>query len=222
MYSLSLHAQQMQMRRHTGTSSPPVNFHTYAQQLHPAGPLLPIVPNREHPELATITPETLYAVLTGELRGRYEQIQLLDCRFKFEYDGGHVAGALHLPQPEMLASLFFDSSKSRPHNPFSVLFVFYCEFSQKRGPCAANHMRRLDREDNATAYPRVHYPLLYLLQGGYSSFFAKYRNLCVPEAYVPMDDKDHVTECRAAKSLSSQLALARSRSCSLLPQTGRF
>jgi hypothetical protein len=102
-------------------------------------------------------------------------------------------------------------------------------------------MRRLDREDNALAYPRVHYPLLYLLQGGYSSFFAKFKvrgstcfhthvlthngafqNLCVPEAYVPMDDKDHVTECRAAKTLSSQLALARSRSCSLLPQAGRF
>jgi hypothetical protein len=48
--------------------------------------------------------------------------------------------------------------------------IFHCEFSQSRGPKMYNLLRSLDREINFKHYPRLTYPDIYLLEGGYSLF----------------------------------------------------
>ena len=50
-----------------------------------------------------------------------------------------------------------------------VLVVFHCEFSSERGPRMCRFVRERDRSLNE--YPKLHYPELYVLKGGYKDFF---------------------------------------------------
>lgn len=67
-------------------------------------------------------------------------------------------------------------------------------------------MRNADREKNSLQYPKLDYPEIYLLDGGYSNFFKHHKELCEPCNYRPMNDPNHSAELRAFK--------ARSKSCS--------
>ena len=59
----------------------------------------------------------------------------------------------------------------------------------------AKFLRHKDRAENAHRYPKLSYPEVYILDGGYSSFFSDHRLRCVPQDYVEMDSKEHVTAC---------------------------
>ena len=52
-----------------------------------------------------------------------------------------------------------------------VVLIFHCEFSSERGPKLSRFLRSKDRSANKDCYPHLHYPELYLLDGGYKSFF---------------------------------------------------
>ena len=41
---------------------------------------------------------------------------------------------------------------------------------------------------NNHVYPRVHYPELYILEGGYSQYYSESGQRCQPPNYVRMDD----------------------------------
>lgn len=53
---------------------------------------------------------------------------------------------------------------------FKKKIVFHCEFSQARGPKMYDLFRNFDRELNFLQYPKLHYPEIFLLEGGYSVF----------------------------------------------------
>lgn len=57
----------------------------------------------------------------------------MDCRFPYEYDGGHIQGAVNLHTRDKILEYFFylDTMTPKFDNPF---IVFYCEFSSLRGP----------------------------------------------------------------------------------------
>jgi M-phase inducer tyrosine phosphatase len=44
---------------------------------------------------------------------------------------------------------------------------------------------------NNHCYPRIHYPEVYVLEGGYCQYFKEAATRCVPQAYVRMDDPVH-------------------------------
>lgn len=48
---------------------------------------------------------------------------------------------------------------------------------------------------NAERYPQLTYPEVYILDGGYSSFFNNHRSRCFPQNYVEMGAKEHVQAC---------------------------
>ncbi len=48
---------------------------------------------------------------------------------------------------------------------------------------------------NAARYPVLTYPEVYILDGGYSSFFKNHRSRCYPQSYVEMDSREHEAEC---------------------------
>ncbi|MEQ2192346.1 M-phase inducer phosphatase 1, partial [Xenoophorus captivus] len=50
-----------------------------------------------------------------------------------------------------------------------VVIIFHCEFSSERGPRMCRFVRERDRAMNE--YPKLHYPELYILKGGYKDFF---------------------------------------------------
>lgn len=66
---------------------------------------------------------------------------IIDCRFSYEYEGGHIAEAVNLPTTaDVEAALLAiesppvpSTSEDGPHDGKTVL-VFHCEFSAKRAP----------------------------------------------------------------------------------------
>lgn len=67
----------------------------------------------------------------------------------------------------------------------------------KCAKCArrAKFVRHRDRAANAHRYPLLTYPEVYILDGGYSSFFVDHRYRCFPQNYVEMAAKEHENAC---------------------------
>lgn len=79
--------------------------------------------------LPRITKETLVAVLDGHYSHRYDQVKIVDCRFEYEFQGGHIDGAENFNDKEALGKDLFGS------NPLTnALLVFHCEYSAHRAP----------------------------------------------------------------------------------------
>lgn len=76
-----------------------------------------------------ITKETMVDVLDGKYQGPYDQSLIVDCRFEYEYEGGHIDGAINVNSKEELASKLFD-----PVSSSRTLLIFHCEYSAHRAP----------------------------------------------------------------------------------------
>lgn len=53
----------------------------------------------------------------------------------------------------------------------------------------------MDRTVNELRYPKLTYPEVYILEGGYSMFFEEFRSRCYPQNYVEMSSKEHSDKC---------------------------
>lgn len=121
------------------------------------------------------------AVLGGEYRDYFDDIITIDSRFAYEYDGGHIKRGINVNDATELQNRFFNTVRPR-----SAIF-FHCEFSQSRGPELAALLRDLDRKINENIYPKLHYPHVYVISGGYSEFFQKCPEWC-DGGYIRMVD----------------------------------
>ena len=61
---------------------------------------------------------------------------------------------------------------------------------------SAKHLRARDRALNHHVYPRIHYPEVYILKGGYSAYFTRSALFAEPRAYVRMDDPQFARDRR--------------------------
>ncbi|EJU05474.1 Rhodanese-like protein [Dacryopinax primogenitus] len=154
--------------------------------------------------LMRITPETLETVLNGDYDAQLEALHIVDCRFDYEFAGGHIDGAVNLATADAAEDYFLRSgcgiplpapSTSRNYNGKKTVIIFHCEFSVKRAPTIAKHLRSRDRAVNAHCYPSIHFPEIYILQGGYYDFFKRSPAHCEPKGYVAMLDPRHATAC---------------------------
>ena len=75
----------------------------------------------------------LAKLLTGEFSDTITQYTILDCRYPYEYDGGHIQGAVNIWEKEALLERFFKDPQ-RPAVESRAVIIFHCEFSSKRGP----------------------------------------------------------------------------------------
>jgi M-phase inducer tyrosine phosphatase len=170
---------------------PTSNLHTVMDidELHQ--PVLPHFFLEGQPDsIPRITRETLLEILDGKFDDQYSQRMVIDCRFEYEFEGGHIDGAVNYNDKELLTSQLFQTSL-----PGKTLLIFHCEYSAHRAPIMARHVRKQDRATNAEQYPKLTYPEVYILDGGYSSFFAEHRARCFPQNYVGMDSKEHAYTC---------------------------
>ena len=131
-----------------------------------------------------ITGKTLSDMLSGVYDDFFESLFIVDSRYKYEFDGGHIQGAVNINKPEELKSAFFDEIF-----PNSII-VFHCEFSHNRGPDMAAIFRGFDRDLNKERYPDLFYPNVYILDGGYKKFYAEHSEWC-EGGYVPMLAEEH-------------------------------
>ena len=141
-------------------------------------------------DLPRITKETMISVLDGRYDHLYEKRVVIDCRFEYEYSGGHIDGAVNFNDKEQLMTQLFDVEPTS-----NALLIFHCEYSAHRAPMMAKVIRNKDRIANADRYPTLTYPEVYILDGGYSSFFKNHQARCYPQNYIEMDAKEHEIAC---------------------------
>lgn len=140
-----------------------------------------------------LTHETLLKLIDGSYGNVYEDIVIVDCRFEYEYEGGHIDGAINVNTKQQLEQVLFSSDVNC--GPKTKLLVFHCEYSAFRSPMMASHLRKCDREMNAHQYPHLNYPDVVVLEGGYSQFYASASHRCVPQNYVGMNTQEHQKTC---------------------------
>ncbi|CAL2039252.1 unnamed protein product [Caenorhabditis brenneri] len=128
---------------------------------------------------------------------------LVDCRYPYEFNGGHIKHAINFHDRETVNRLFFDENKTPKHQKIPI---FYCEFSQKRAPKMADALRVFDRNTNELNYPHCSFAEMYVLDKGYRNFFDKTR-IC---------DKKNVSQ---GQQMSGVLEL-KSRKIVLTPCSG--
>ncbi|XP_071448865.1 M-phase inducer phosphatase-like isoform X2 [Hetaerina americana] len=183
---------------------------------------LPLIPGR-HQDLKTITSDTLAGLLHGKFGDCVDSYSIIDCRYPYEYEGGHIKGAKNLFTHEQILKEFINNrEETTSHNSSKSeggsckdkregselksikrdILVFHCEFSSERGPRLSRFLRNSDRDRNKECYPALHYPEIYLLHGGYKEFFDKHSDLCEPCSYLPMADPRYESDLRTCRAKS--------------------
>ena len=119
-----------------------------------------------------ILPDTMVKILQGKYNDSFGSVYVIDCRFFYEYEDGHIKGAINTNDLSVLIDMFFKEIKD------NSLIIFHCEFSQNRGPEIASLFRSYDRKVNKDCYPKLHYPHVYVLHNGYKEFFRKFPEHC--------------------------------------------
>ncbi|KAK2818244.1 hypothetical protein Q7C36_022177 [Tachysurus vachellii] len=179
-----------------------------------------------HQDLRCVSAQTVSSLIRGHFSAVVEDFLIIDCRYPYEYHGGHIKGAVNLYTEYQIHQAFLQGLSTTQVSPAAhrapgeasvltwgsrgvtpgsggpaamgsggpeeprKLIVFHCEFSSERGPRLCQYLRELDRAVNIQTYPHLLYPELYLLQGGYKSFYSLCPELCEPHGYVPMRHRD--------------------------------
>ncbi|XP_037030039.1 M-phase inducer phosphatase-like isoform X2 [Bradysia coprophila] len=150
---------------------------------------LPIT-NGKQRDLTCISVHTMARLLNGDYKNAVNSYRVIDCRYPYEFEGGHIRGAENLYTEDdiyrVLMSTKTETATVVPVEPKRNIIIFHCEFSSHRGPKLAKFLRTKDRDANNDIYPALHYPEIYLLDGGYKEFFKYYTDLCDPKTYLPM------------------------------------
>ncbi|XP_064223108.1 M-phase inducer phosphatase 1 isoform X4 [Aotus nancymaae] len=162
----------------------------------------------KHQDLKYISPEIMASVLNGKFANLIKEFVIIDCRYPYEYEGGHIKGAVNLHMEEEVED-FLLKKPIVPTDGKRVIVVFHCEFSSERGPRMCRYVRERDRLGNE--YPRLHYPELYVLKGGYKEFFMKCQSYCEPPSYRPMHHEDFKEDLKKFRTKSRTWAGEKSK-----------
>ncbi|XP_034487680.1 M-phase inducer phosphatase isoform X2 [Drosophila innubila] len=153
---------------------------------------LPLMEGR-HRDLKSISSDTVARLLKGEFDQQVASYRIIDCRYPYEFEGGHIQGAKNLYTHEQILEEFLTAQQTELQQQQNAdagnkrnIIIFHCEFSSERGPKMSRFLRNLDRERNTNAYPALHYPEIYLLHNGYKEFYETQSEMCLPSAYRPM------------------------------------
>lgn len=177
--------------------------------------------------LMRVTPQTVSELMQGHYDDRISGFQIVDCRFAYEHEGGHIAGAVNLNTIEQIHRHFLtpgqglhagrilptrtQSGQPDEHGDLrKFVLIFHCEFSYKRSPSMALALRQADRS-LFNDYPRCYFPDVYILQGGYADFFQYRPDLCEPRAYIGMDDPRYL-QARSSELSGFRRQFSRNRS----------
>lgn len=164
-------------------------------------------------DLRPVSVDTLAALLLGQFDDTVSSFQIIDCRYPYEFDGGHIRGAVNWyikdqVHRHLLGTVGQLEPPSLDHVPTHKrhVLIFHCEFSSERGPGMFRFVRAQDRHINHQCYPALHYPEMYLLDGGYKKFFARFPHLCDPCSYKPMNKEGHERDLKHFRAKSKSWA----------------
>jgi len=72
-------------------------------------------------------------------------------------------------------------------------------------------LRSKDREVNKENYPALHFPEIYLPDGGYKTLFNEHPQLCDPISYRPMLHSEHSADLRHFRTKSKSWTAGEKR-----------
>ncbi|RNA42369.1 hypothetical protein BpHYR1_047679 [Brachionus plicatilis] len=156
---------------------------------------LPTLSKSKHQDLASIDAKTLVDLINGKFDELIAKYLILDARYPYEYNGGHIINAQSSFEKEMLVKKLFNEPIACDKGK-RVVLIFHCEFSIERGPKLMRDIREMDRLINKHCYPNLYYPEIYLLEGGYKSFYENYQQMCEPKSYMPMLNDSYRNEMK--------------------------
>ncbi|XP_076972796.1 M-phase inducer phosphatase 2 isoform X2 [Tamandua tetradactyla] len=163
----------------------------------------------KHQDLKYISPETMVALLTGKFSNIVEKFLIVDCRYPYEYEGGHIKTAVNLPLERDAETFLLQSPITACGLDKRIILIFHCEFSSERGPRMCRFIRERDRAAND--YPSLYYPEMYILKGGYKEFFPQHPTFCEPQDYRPMNHEAFKDELKTFRLKTRSWAGERSR-----------
>ncbi|XP_069139237.1 M-phase inducer phosphatase-like [Argopecten irradians] len=155
----------------------------------------------KHQDLKSISADTMADILTGSYDDVINDYRIIDCRYPYEYDGGHIQKAENMYTRDQVQQLLHDRQSCDVTGKRTVL-IFHCEFSSERGPKMMRFLRTQDRAQNEANYPALTYPEMYLLDGGFKAFYQTDKTLCYPMEYKPMLHPGHGKDLRHFRSKS--------------------
>lgn len=95
--------------------------------------VLPIIEGN-HADLKSISAATMRELLLGGFEENVNSYKVIDCRYPYEFDGGHIRGAMNLyTHEQVLEELVTKQTESADGQKRDIL-IFHCEFSSERGP----------------------------------------------------------------------------------------
>lgn len=95
---------------------------------------LPLTRGR-HQDLKSITANTLAKLMRGEFNNSVASFRVIDCRYPYEFEGGHISGAINIYTKEQCLELLCENQLPMNSTPSKRhILVFHCEFSSERGP----------------------------------------------------------------------------------------
>ena len=150
----------------------------------------------KHSDMKSISPETMAHLVRGDFSETVGNFQIIDCRYPYEFEGGHIRDASNIWERDSMLKQFMNPQKREQPMDKRNILVFHCEFSSQRGPKMSRFLRKMDREANKDCYPSLYYPELYLLEGGYKAFYEQYPELCDPHTYTPMIHPNHTNDVK--------------------------
>uniref|UniRef100_A0A8D1ULJ9 M-phase inducer phosphatase n=1 Tax=Sus scrofa TaxID=9823 RepID=A0A8D1ULJ9_PIG len=163
----------------------------------------------KHQDLKYISPETMVALLTGKFSNIVERFVIVDCRYPYEYEGGHIKTAVNLPLERDAENFLLQNPITPRSLDKRIILIFHCEFSSERGPRMCRFIRERDRASND--YPSLYYPEMYILKGGYKEFFPQHPTFCEPQDYRPMNHEAFKEELKTFRLKTRSWAGERSR-----------
>ena len=75
--------------------------------------ILPVVLKPIDPDIRYITSDTLCDIITGRFNHAYSRVHIIDCRFDYEYKGGHIRNAINISEPNDAIARFFREMPER-------------------------------------------------------------------------------------------------------------
>ncbi|KAH7720288.1 Rhodanese-like domain containing protein [Aphelenchoides avenae] len=120
---------------------------------------------------------------------------LVDCRFPYEYAGGHIKYSINIHKTEELADVFFPSNEQLLMKIKCRTPIFYSELSETRGLAMAKELSRIGRGRHERS--RLDYSTVYVVRHGYKAFFESgFTEHCHPQGYVNMRHPFHHGELK--------------------------
>ncbi|XP_060536862.1 M-phase inducer phosphatase-like [Cylas formicarius] len=163
---------------------------------------LPLTKTR-HENLKAVDANTVAKLLRGDYIDEIGSFKIIDCRFPYEYNGGHISGAINLYTFDQCSALLDRAQENFKLKEEKQILIFHCEYSAERGPNMYRFLRNEDRQLNVHTYPGLYFPEIYLLEGGYKRFFDEFSEYCTPYGYMPMISEKHEADFKLFRKISN-------------------